>query len=37
MVHPEPSYPAKTNLGYPNEIEAQEEDFKFNLTKMIEL
>ena len=27
------SYPSTTNPGYPNETEAQEEDFKFNLIK----
>lgn len=29
------SYPSTTNPGYPNETEAQEEDFKFNLMKLI--
>ena len=31
----EPSYLPTTNPGYPNETEAQEEDFKFNLMKLI--
>ena len=29
------SYPSTTNPGYSNETEAQEEDFKFNLIKLI--
>ena len=29
------SYPSTTNPGYPNETEAQKEDFKFNLMKLI--
>lgn len=35
MTSTEPSCPATTNPGYPNETEAQEEDFKFNLMKLI--
>ena len=35
IAPPESSYPATTNPGYPNETEAQEEDFKFNLMKLI--
>ena len=31
----EPSYPVITNHGYPNETEAQEEDLKSSLMKMI--
>ena len=30
------SYPSTTNPGYPNETEAQEEDFQFNLIRMID-
>ena len=36
MVLSEPSYPATTNPGYPNETEAQEVDLKFSLIRMIE-
>ena len=35
MAPSEPSYPT-TNHGFPNETEAQEEDLKSNLIKMIE-
>ena len=35
MIPPKPSYLSTTNPGYPNETEAQEEDFKFNLMKLI--
>lgn len=35
MATSEPRYTATTNPGYLNEIEAQEEDLKSNLTKMI--
>ena len=36
MVLSEPSYPATTNPGYPNETEAQGEDLKTNLIRMRE-
>ena len=36
MVLSEPSYPATTNPGYPNETEAQEESLKSSSIKMIE-
>ena len=32
---PEPSYAATTNPVYPNETEAEEEDLKSNLIKMV--
>ena len=36
MASWETSYLAKTNPGYPNENEAQEESLNFNILKMIE-
>ena len=36
MARPEPNYPATTNPGYLNEIEAQEEDLTSNFIKIIE-
>ena len=36
MASPEPSHPATTHPGYPNETEAQEEDLKSNLIRTIE-
>jgi hypothetical protein len=36
MAPPEPSYLATINPGYPHETEAQEENLKSNLIKMIE-
>jgi hypothetical protein len=35
MAPPEPSHPATANPGYSNETEAQEEDLKSNLIKII--
>ena len=37
MSPPKPRYPTTTNLGYPNETEAQEENHNPNLIKMIEI
>ena len=36
MAPPKSSYPATTNPGYLNEIEAQEEDLTSNFIKIIE-
>lgn len=36
MEPPEPSYPATQNHGYPNETEAQEDNFKSKLIDMTE-
>jgi hypothetical protein len=36
MAPPESYYPATTNPGYPTKTEAQENDLKFNLIKIIE-
>ena len=36
MIPPKPSYLATTNPGYPNETEAQEDNLKSNLIKMLE-
>ena len=36
MAPPEPSYPATTNPGNPNETKAQEEDLKSSLIKVLE-
>jgi hypothetical protein len=36
MAPPKPRYPTTTNLGYPNETEAQEENHNPNLIKMID-
>jgi hypothetical protein len=35
ITPPEPSYAATTNPVYPNETEAEEEDLKSNLIKMV--
>ena len=36
MAPPEPSYSGTTNPQYPNETEAQDEDLKSTLIKLIE-
>lgn len=36
MLSPEPSYSSKASIGYPDTAEAQRNDLKYNLTKMIE-
>jgi hypothetical protein len=36
MTSTEPSCPATTNPGYPNETEAKEENLKLNVIKMLQ-